>query len=312
LENMPAEVLCPESTSATGSGTGALSLLRRVKALVLLGGSVRPTPLVLGTGRSVLELPLESNLSLLGHWCAQAADLAERSGRAPLPVSLVLPSRAAAPVLHSKNPRLDLRVERDRTEYRGTGGVLRDLFVGHDRKDLLLVASGSQVLLEPLFDLAAALIAAGGDLSFLSHADGTPVSLMLISCACLHKIPPVGYVDMKEQGIPAIARSHLVKVLRRDRVVALPVRTLSDYIAALRAHHGRGRRVVDDPFAESWSPAFSVVEDRGAVSSGASLHDSVVLRGGSVEENSFLVRSVVCPGGSVRDGRVICDSLVTA
>ena len=42
------------------------------------------------------------------------------------------------------------RVERDLSDYRGTGGVLHDLAADYDDDDLILVANAAQVLLDPL------------------------------------------------------------------------------------------------------------------------------------------------------------------
>src|SRR6185436_4056517 len=53
--------------------TKALSQLR---AVVLLGGSVRATELSASVGRSILDLPVDEGGSILNHWLMHAAEFA--------------------------------------------------------------------------------------------------------------------------------------------------------------------------------------------------------------------------------------------
>ncbi len=79
----------------------------------------------------------------------------------------------------------NFRVERDLSEYRGTGGVLRDLAADYDDDDLVLVCNAAQVLLDPLVALATALNRKSGDFTLVSHNDGTPSGVMLARCETL-------------------------------------------------------------------------------------------------------------------------------
>ena len=94
-------------------------------------------------------------------------------------------------------------VERDLSEYRGTGGVLRDLTAEYDDDDLILVANAAQVLLEPLPIIAAELYGKKADVAVVAHEDGTPSGLMLIRCKALRQIAATGFVDMKGQALAA-------------------------------------------------------------------------------------------------------------
>jgi mannose-1-phosphate guanylyltransferase len=204
------------------------------------------------------------------------------------------------------------RVERDLSEYRGTGGILRDLAVDYADDDLILVCNGAQILLDPLNAIATALDKKHGDITLISHNDGTPSGVMLITCKTLRVIPDSGFVDMKEQALPAIARQHEVTVIHRRRPTGLPVRTLTDYVSALRHYHGRraGKPALPDPLAEDYLPAFAIVEQGATVDPRAHVHDSVVLRGGIIEPGAVVVRSIVCPGGVVKRDRHAVDQLV--
>jgi N-acetylglucosaminyldiphosphoundecaprenol N-acetyl-beta-D-mannosaminyltransferase len=292
--------------------TSAAQALSRVRSLILLGGSVRPTDLTQSIGRSLLDLPLDDSGSILNHWLAHASELARYAGMQHLPVRVMVDKTSPEP--HSMAPRFGdaCRVERDLSEYRGTGGVLHDLADEYEDDDLLLVANAAQVLLDPLSVIAAALEHKRGDVNLISHQDGTPSGVMLLRCRTLRSIASTGFVDMKEQALPEISKSFAVKVLHCRRASGLPVRTLNDYLGALRHYHRRkvGKPASIDPLAEDWQPTFAIVEDGAVVGPRAHIHDSVVLKGGVVESGAALVRCLVCPGGSAKQKSTIVDSFV--
>jgi hypothetical protein len=192
--------------------------------------------------------------------------------------------------------------------------VLRDLAADYADDDLILVANAAQILLDPLAAIATALDRKQGDFSLVSHNDGTPSGVMLASCKTLRLIPTTGYVDMKEQALPAIAARYDVTVMHRRRPTGLAVRTLTDYVSALRHYHRRrqGKPALNDPLAEDWRPAFALVEEGATVDPRAHVHDSVVLKGGIVEGGAVVVRSVICAGGVVRKDRSAVDQFVCA
>jgi N-acetylglucosaminyldiphosphoundecaprenol N-acetyl-beta-D-mannosaminyltransferase len=286
--------------------------LNRLKALVLLGGHVRSTPLNLSIGRSLLDLPLDENGSVLNHWLNHSTELAKAAGLEKLSVRVMVDRNSPEPISAAVKYFGTFRVERDQSEYRGTGGVLRDLALNYEPDDLILVANASQILLDPLASLATTLDHRRGDIGIISHRDGTPSGIMLVSVKTLGLIPETGFVDMKEQAMPLIAQKFAVEVLHRRRPTGLPIRSVTDYITALRIYHMRraGRTTLVDPLAEDWQPAFGMVEEGAVVDPTARIHDSVVLRGGVVEAGAVLVRSFVCPSGLVRSGRALVDEFV--
>lgn len=286
--------------------------LQRLRALVLLAGSVRSGRFTTAIARPIYQLPVENGVSLLDLWRRQAAELARQYG-APATDVRVMIDRASPEPTQPQNGR-DLapaRIERDPMEFRGTGGVLRDLSLGYQDEDLLLVANVAQVLLEPLAELWADLAAAAADVSIISHGDGIPSGLLLVRCGALRQLPEAGFIDMKEQALPAIAASHPVAVVQRQNATAMPVRSLPQYIQALRRYHRQiAGKMHESAFEEDWETAFSIVEDGAVIDSTARLHDSVVLQGGIVESGGVVVHGVVCPGGVVRQGRMVVDELV--
>jgi mannose-1-phosphate guanylyltransferase len=300
-------------TRQLGAGDNPLQGLR---AVVLLAGSVRPGPLSTGIGRPVYELPLERGCSILDAWRRQVHQLAATIGLHDLPLRIMIDRAAPEPRLNASNgvQGAPVQIERDPFDFRGTGGVLRDLALGYDDNDRLLVANAAQILLTPLNDLTLDLAATGGDVTIVSHRDGTPSGLLLLRCGALRVVPPEGFIDMKEQALPAIAAHHRVAVLEMNTPSALPIRFLSDYIRALRWHHHRSLGCTDEnnPYAEDWEPAFAIAEDGALVHPQARLHDSVVLAGGRVEANAVVAHSIVCPGGVVRRGQMCIDTLLAS
>lgn len=288
-------------------------MISRLRGLVLLGGAVRASELNTATQRPILDLPLDEHGSILNHWLRHASEVARWASLEQLPVRVKVNQNAADP--RSADPKYfgDFRVERDLSDFRGTGGVLHDLAGDYEDDDLLLVANAAQVLLDPLTSIAEALACTGGDVSVVAHDDGTPSGMMLLKCKTLRLIPPRGFVDMKEQALPLIASQYDVRVLRRRRPTGLPVRSLGDYIGALRLHHcdRSGRAPAGDPLAEDWGPTFSLVESGASVDHSARVHDSVVLSGARVEPGAVLVRSVVCGGVVVGRDRTAVDRIVT-
>jgi N-acetylglucosaminyldiphosphoundecaprenol N-acetyl-beta-D-mannosaminyltransferase len=286
--------------------------LSRLRALVLLGGSVRPSPLAQMTGRSVLDLPLDDTGTILSHWIDSAAELAKSIGLEELPVRVMVNQASPEPTSAAPKHYGTFRVERDSSDFRGTGGVLRDLAIEYGDDDLILVGNAAQVLLDPLPKIVAAMTRKAGDVIVISHEDGTPSGLMLVTCKTLRSIADAGYVDMKEQALPQIAMNYEVRVVRRRRPTGLPIRTLEDFVQALRLHHRRkqGKPFIADPLAEDFTPAFAMIEPGATVDPTARVHDSIVLAGGVVEAGAVLVRSMVCAGEVIRHDKTVVDQLV--
>jgi N-acetylglucosaminyldiphosphoundecaprenol N-acetyl-beta-D-mannosaminyltransferase len=277
----------------------------QLRGLVLLGGTVRPTPLGMSLGRSLLDMPVGNGNTVLTRWLDEAAAVAQMLETDFLPVRLLLDRNALEPLSAAQRSaergqgNADYyRMERDTSEFRGTGGLLANIAVDYDDDDTILVGNAAQVLLDPLPALLTSLKKTRGTVGLIGHRDGEPSGLMLTTCRALRLIPSVGFVDMKEQALPIIASTYDVRVVQCRRPTGLSIRTLSDYIAALRAIHQPIRATATDPWAEDWKSTFAIVESGAVVASSARIHDSVVLSGGVVEAGAAVVRSVVA--GTVR------------
>jgi NDP-sugar pyrophosphorylase family protein len=212
-------------------------------------------------------------------------------------------------------------ITRDAAEYRGTGGVLRDLAEEYDDDDFILVANGAQILTAPLADMVGQLYETESDVSFVAHEDGTPSGLMLIRCEALRMISAKTYVDMKEQALPVIAQRFKVTHIDHRRSTGMPLRSHQDYLAGLRWWHfnrllqsGTHADVLrrTDFSRPNYSSSFSIIEPGAIVAPGACLHDCVVLRGAHIGSGAVAVRCVVCPGGVLAPDESAVDQLITA
>lgn len=315
-------VRSPGSISESDARTdGALaprsleSIRGRFRGLILLAGSPREGRLARAIGRSVLDLPVRSGSSILAVWAKQAAQVAEALGVPECRVRVILNKAARKPEVlgfAEKFPSVKLSVEFDREEFRGTGGLLRDLAEDYLPGDLVLVCNGNQVVLDPLAALLESLVQVPSDVGILASEDGAPLGLKLFDAGIFREIKAKGFVDLNEQALPELVRTHDVRVVTSNRTAIYPVRELDDYIHALHAANTPESETRSDPLAEDWFESFRLVEEGATIGAGARVHDSIVLKGGRVGAGALLVRSVVCPGAEVAAGEVVSDQVVSS
>ena len=289
-----------------------------LSALVLLAGSVRANNFGASLGRSILDLPLLASSTVLQQWGQQASNLAQTLGVERLVIRILLDHLASVPNAACFATNVTVQAERDRFDFRGSGGVLHDIAEDYPDHAYILVANAAAVLLDPLSKIFESLVTCNADIAIHAQPDGTPSGLMLIRCGTLRQIAPVGFVDMKEQALPAIARSHSVRVVY-SAVECQAIRSLPEYLAVL---HQQARRNVagatsspqggggSDPYEEDWQSSFAVVENGSQVAPDVRIHDAVVLAGARVETHAVVVRSVVGKGGIIRRGQMVVHQIV--
>jgi|SRR5271170_7377050 len=303
-------------SAANDGGTqspGCVHVLRRLRAVILLAGVVRSTKFNESIQRSLLGLPLDVNTSVIGHWYNHVCQLTKVCQSNSLPLRILVDPQSPLPVTPQLIDTTALLIERDPLEFRGTGGVLLDSTLSYAEDDYVVVGNAAGVLLSDLSSIVSRLVDCCADITILANSDGSPTGLMLIRCGTLRQISPIGFVDLNEQALPAIAERFHVRVLRHA-IERYPVRNLSEYIQAIRQYQvsRRSGRTSDDPFAEHWLSTFSVAESSQDVAPTASLLDSVVLENGRVNDHAVLVRSIVCPGAIVPSHSTVIDEIVTS
>src|ERR1051325_5088178 len=91
--------------------------LAHLRAMVLLGGSVRAGAFGSAIGRLVFQLPLDSKSTILDSWSAASADLAQLAEQA-VPLRGMIAKAAPQPLpITSGKP---IEIERDPFDFRGT------------------------------------------------------------------------------------------------------------------------------------------------------------------------------------------------
>jgi len=288
-----------------------------LRAVILLAGSVTRSPFGDGVQRPTLDLPVDRDRTVFDVWREQLERFAAELGSATMSVLVAIDRDSALPRMSgvTSSKGVTFEVVRDSTEYRGTAGVARDLTRDFRADDRVLVATGSQIQREPLGDAFRAIGLGEEAVSVSQYGASEHAGLFLLRCDRLRDVSDVGFVDLKEQAIPSARHQAPLRVARRPRGSALPIRTREEYLRALRTIHADGpwrgaESSRDNPFAETWRSEFSVVEAGAEVAPDAVLQDSVVLAGGRVEQGAVVARSVVCPGGVVRARKCVVDALV--
>lgn len=289
-----------------------------LRAVILLAGRVGRNEFADGVGRSVLDLPVDANTTVLDRWIDTLDRFARAFALPKIHLRVAVDRTGTLPEarVRDAHPMIELEVVRDPEEYRGTAGLVKDLTKGYGEHDQILVATANQIQREPLRDVFQVLWRGDESVSIIPHDGGEFAGVFLLRCARLRDVSDVGFVDLKEQAIPSARGKEPLFVKRRAPGSTLPIRTLAEYIRALRLIHGTPNPdsfvcAPEDPFAETWQPVFSIVEPGAQVVPGAVLQDSVVLDGGRVEAGAVVTRSVVCAGGVVGRGQCVLETIVT-
>lgn len=287
--------------------------LANLAAVFMLAGSLKANVLRRATGRLGLELPVGANRRVMDAWREQLTALAESNGLSNLNVRIIVDPMAGLELGEQRWGPLRVNVESDPADYRGTGGLLRDLVSRYDDDQFVLVCHAGQLLFAPLPDMVDRLLQAKADVALLSQPDGAPSGIKLMRCGSLRAISPVGFVDLNEQAMPKIAERFDAKVVRWDRVTGRTLRSAGTYLEALRAYHllAKGQNEPMHPLAEDWKSSYSIMESGSLVSEKAVIHDSVVLQGSRVESGAVVARSIICQGVNIRRGQHVIDRVVT-
>ena len=287
--------------------------LSDLKAVVLLAGSVRASNFRRAISRSFVNLPVTPQHTVIDTWQLQMDAVARQYKIDTLPIRVMLDRSTSTwqvpPFEHSS---VTISLEQDPFEFRGTGGLLSDLAAQYEDHEFLLVANAAQILIGSMTDIIRDLAAIDADVAMVSLQDGTPTEIMLIRCGALRSVAKVGYVDLKEQALPHIAKNHDVRVVIRDQIAGFPIRTLSGYLDGLREYYRKQKGITQDHvlYDEEWRATFELIEKGAAVHESAIIHDSVILSGAQVGSNAVVVRSVVAPTGIIQEGQSAIDMIV--
>ncbi len=277
-------------------------------ACVLLAGGLRPSPLVEEAGRSVLDLYLTSERSVLDCWIERLGELVPgRAGAIPIRVvhDSVLP-----PPWPGNSPHDGVVIEQEPSPLRGPAGIAKDLCVGYEAHQHIVLAEAARYPAGSLVPMLQDHIGMKADVTVASNPDGTPAGVYVIRCSALELVPALGFADLKEQWLRKAVDAGLnVMVHHLPRPGALELRTREQFLHAAR--------VANNPFADvdSLTPAGNRPELRiicasAFVGPGTTIIDSIVMPGTVVGSNSLIVRSLLCPKTQIQAGTDIADAVV--
>jgi len=208
------------------------------------------------------------------------------------------------------------RVVSEPASWRGTGGLLRDLYPDDSDRRIMVVEANClppaslDGLLQTLDDGAQGAVA--------TTDDEEPAGLYVFDQTALELIPRIGYFHLKEQLLPALSRrGYQIRAAPvTNRVVR--IRDRVSYLQAIHVtaeRHGKTAGLWRSPDGDIASSARivgnCVVEPQVVVKEGAVVHDSVLLSGAIVEEKAIVSRSVVAPGVTIPAGSTVIDRVAS-
>lgn len=280
-----------ESRQAIGSEAD-----RRFDAMLLLAGGIASSPLSRAVKRSPLQLPVGPQSTVLSQWCEQTS---ARSFGSNLPVRLLIDKPSNG--LHPEKVE-GVSICMDQSEFRGAGGALVDAASELPEQSWVLAAPAAQIMLRPLSQLVSELTRdSSAEVILAANRDGTPGTLLLARVSVLRRIPAVGFVDLKEQALPLLAKYTTVRVHRFRSPIACSIRTPVEYLRAISLHHAASRQ-----------GSFALVEPGASTSPHALLRDSVVLTGAQIPPRCVLVRCLVCAGATLTAGQTYVDQTLAS
>lgn len=279
---------------------------RPIAAAVLLAGGLKPSPLASAARRSVLDLHLTAERTVLGMWLDRLAALGAGPDSAPPPARVIFDSHSPAPTGLGVGPYDNVRFQKEPHAFRGPAGAVKDVCADVESGDSVLVCDAGRYLDGSLVCMLADHDRRNADITIASDADESPSGLYLIRGSALALIPQKGFLDLKEQFLERALKAGLgVWVHRLGDRRSYTLRTRAQFLAAAHAAARAGRA------AEPRDPLRVIAPDAD-VEVGAHIVDSVVMPGARVEAGCVIARSLVCPGARVPRGMDVLDAVVSA
>jgi len=305
---MPSRARMKGSTETMPTETAILS---PPSVCVMLAGGIRSCPLERALGVSVLDLPIDGSRTLAEGWLESVGGL-NRPGLEPPRMVITLGSGTSESVGVREGAGISLEVKRDRDEYRGPAGAVKDAAGDVDACDDVLICEAG--MWGPL-DLRSLLWAhrdLEADVTVCRNPDGSPSGVYLARGWTLGLIQSRGFIDLKEQWFTkARGNGASIRVFDCGVPGMRSVRTRESYLEVCRLGIAEESESVGDIFVSGSgaSSRWSVVGEGARVDPSALVSESVLMPGAEVEADSVVVRSVVGPGVRVRRGQQLIDAV---
>ena len=258
-----------------------------ITEICLLAGGIRRPPLESALRDRTWSLAIRHDRTVFDLWLDRLYDLPS-DGRPRVRVLL-----SEVPTDHERLffSCRGVEIVTDSSDYRGPGGALRDATEHLHTQDTLLVAELSRCVLCGLDGMIAQHHERENLVTVAANHDGSPSGVYVIKAEAISHISPRGYVDLKEQWLPALrdARER-IGVARLPGFGAMPLRTEHDFRDAMRQ------------IAE---PAVVITRPVQGPESGSPPS------GGPSENGRIVVRSSIFPDGSIKASSDVVDGSST-
>jgi len=297
--------------------------MNRPLVAVVLAGRIRPTPLSQALDVHVLRLPVGKRGSLLDSWLSTFATVGDIGEirivvNAPADVESVGASVTTATPEVQAHP---LRIMAEPAAWRGAGGILRDVTADLPAEAIVVVGEAMRLPPRSLQSLLAAFDSSPEQISGVVGVCGAdePAGVYAFTRSAIDLIPGIGYFDMKEQFLPAIARSGGKVITARLSEKVWRLRDLESYLETARQSlascEGQGSLIrVSDRASVSSSAVldgFCMIEEGAVIEDGAVIHDSVVLWGATVGGGAVVSQSIVGPLAQIEPRTRVIRECVT-
>ncbi len=241
-------------------------------------------------------------------------------------------------------PPCEISVMIDPEQWRGPAGLLRDIATASELSDesrirteasdtsttdgTLFVCAEAAVLpprnLDPLLvrradpTIAGAIGAAHGRTGTRGWKDVTtelrPAGVYAFTERAICLIPPIGFLDIKEQLLPSLYRAGLRVPVVPLCPEAVRVRDLDSYLLSARHSLGHANaisRSKDAAISESAILSGScIVQDDVEIEDGCVIHESIIMRGTKIGGGSIVARSIIGPDSRIEARSVIRSAVV--
>ncbi|MCH8259180.1 MAG: glycosyltransferase [Planctomycetes bacterium] len=285
-----------------------------LRACLVLAGGLRPSPLVEAAGRSVLDLYLTPEKTVLDVMVEQLTLLPSSDGM-PLAIRVVYNGRLPAPWPGTSAP--NVRFEQDPQAYRGAAGLVADLCAGYEDHEHVLVVEAGRVLARDVESMWDEHLASDADVTVGCNQDGSPGGVYITRCGVLRHIPPIGFVDIKEQWLASAGdRGVKVRVHGFSSPGALPLRTRSDFLAAARHVNNHVasracRSIASPPAQAAGLEPFRVIGHGAAIGPDVHINDAVIMPAAVIGGGALIEHSVVCPGAVIEPKLRVVNAVVS-
>jgi len=299
---------------------GGTHPIRGIDAVVLLAGGLRPSPLIQGTGLSVLDLPLRCDTTVLDHWVSVLSQLAVGASRPIRSAVIAYTSNSPQPSLGDYLTGLpNLRFVCDQTGLRGPAGTARDICQHFDDDSTVFLGEAARFITSDLRGFLKSHETSDADVTVGCEPDGRPAGIYLTRNRALKSVPTEGFMDLKEQWLSkALIEGQRVRVWTFSQISSYPLRNWDQFLDAVRvATHGEGRAEIgpNRRFRMDFgrTDGNTIIQMPGVeIGQGAFIRDSVLMPGSIVDDETIVVRSYIGPGVHIKRGERVIDGLVRA